>query len=144
MKSRWLAWNAVKAIVKGVVGVLVLVAISKFTAPFSEVLPNYGLTFNFFAIFFILLMVASELFSGTIVCHVLNIAGSLLMMGYFLYAFSSSVIVINMENMAFMVDLRIIFSIAVMLSLVGFAKALLGLVGYLAENVKMEGKTLKA
>ena len=137
-------WNIIKAAVKGAVGVLILIVISGFMAPFKEMFPHYGLTLDVFPIVFVFFIVVCELVSGTIFYHILNIINALLLTGYLLYIFSASVLVFNMENITFIVDLRIILSIALLLNLVGFAKALLGLVGYLAENVKMEGDKLNA
>lgn len=144
MDNERLVRNAVKAAVKGAAGVLILIAISEFSSPFKEMLPYQGLAFGVLPVVFVLLMVTGELLSGTVFYHVLNLANTLLLTGYMLYVFSISVLVFNIENITFIIDLRIILSIALVLNLVGFAKALLGLVGYLAENVKMEGKTLKA
>lgn len=140
MDNKRLVRNAVKAAVKGAVGVLILIAISELSAPFKGMLPYQGLTFDVLPVVFILLMVTGELLSGTVFYHVLNIANTLLLTGYLLYVFNTSMLVFNIENITFIIDLRIILSIALMLNLVGFAKALLGLVGHLAEHVKMEAK----
>jgi hypothetical protein len=133
-----MAKNAIKALVKGVIAVLILIAISRLTAPFTAVLPEYNLAFNVFALVFVLFMVIGQLFADTIFKHILDVFSALFLIGYLLYTFTTNVLVINVENVTFIIDLQVILSIIMLLSLVGFAKALLGLVNYMVENVNSE------
>jgi hypothetical protein len=133
-----MAKNAIKALVKGVIAVLILIAISRLTAPFTAVLPEYNLAFNVFALVFVLFMVIGQLFADTIFKHILDVFSALFLIGYLLYTFTTNVLVINVENVTFIIDLQVILSIIMLLSLVGFAKALLELVNYMVENVNSE------
>jgi len=125
-------------LVKGVVGILILVTISELTASLAGVLPDYDLTFSTFALIFLIFVVISQLLSGTIFKYVFNVFSALFLVWYLLYAFTASVLVINMRDIILMVNLRTILSVTIMLSLVGFAKALLELVNYMVENINAE------
>ncbi len=124
--------------VKGVVGVLILVTISELTVSLAGGLPDYDLTFSTFALIFLIFIVISQLLSGTVFKHVFNVFSALFLVWYLLYAFTASVLVINMRDIILMVNLRTILSVIIMLSLVGFAKALLELVNYMVENINAE------
>jgi hypothetical protein len=140
LDNRRLTWNLVKALVKGLIGALVLIAISGFTACFAEVLPAYCLAFHRFALIFILFTVISQLLSDTIFQCIFNVFSALFIVGYLLYAFTADVLVISIENVTFMVNLKVILSVIIILSLVSFAKTVLELVNYLIENVKVDVK----
>lgn len=138
MDKRRLVRNAVKALVKGVIGVLILVTISELTASLAEVLPDYDLTFSTFALIFLVFIIISQLLSGTIFKHVFNVFSALFLVWYLLYTFTASVLAINLGNIILTVNLRAILSVVIMLSLVGFAKALIELVNYIVENINAE------
>jgi hypothetical protein len=48
------------------------------------------------------------------------------------------VLVINLGDITLTVNLRTVLSVVIMLSLVGFAKALIELVSYIVENINAE------
>jgi hypothetical protein len=133
---RKLVFRASKATIKGSVFYGVYFVLSQYMAPIFALVPSFQMMLEAFVITYVVLLVAGELTSGTVYQHFLNLAKALFVAGYLMFSIGSGVINLNLGSISVAVDLRLILTIAVLLSLLGVAKAVLEAVNYMNEKAE--------
>ena len=119
---------------KGILLYGIYFVLSMFLAPFSEMIPAFQQTIEVFVAVYIFLIIVGNLTSGTIFHCFLNIAKALFVILYIFFSLSSGVIDITFQDVNLIVDLRLFLIIAMLLSLVGFAKSILQTMNFLNEK----------
>jgi len=105
-------------------------------APIFTLVPSFQPMIEAFVITYVVLLVAGELTRGTIYQHFLSMAKALFVVGYLMFSMGSGAINLSMGSTNIVVDLRLILTIAVLLSLLGVAKAVVEAVNYMSERAE--------
>ncbi len=137
-----------KATVKGLLYLLLfyiipmffLSQVAGFAPQLSEDFQQRVALFAAIAIFFV---VATELTSGTIYQHGLNIGRALILVIYFVIALDGGVVkmgldIIEGQRISIVADLRIYLMILISIDLLALAKSVLQLVNFLSEGTEAE------
>jgi hypothetical protein len=122
-----------KAFAKTVIAYFVFTVLSTAMAPIQSIYSYQSLFTAFFAVYLFFIFVI-EITRGTIYQHVFCIANSLMIVVYFSYLLSTSVINFTVEQITLMVDLRFFFYVLVLGGVVGFAKSILQLLSWINER----------
>jgi hypothetical protein len=122
---RKVALRLSKAAIKGVVLVVGYIVLSQFLAPASEFLPGFERMLEAFVIGYLVLIIAHELASDTIVRHFLSAGKTLYVMAYLIYSLQSGIVNVTYNQMNIMIDVRLLLVIATLLCLLGLAKTVL-------------------
>lgn len=133
---RKILFRASKATIKGSIFYGVYFVLSQYMAPIFTVVPSFQQTIESFVIAYTVLLIAGELTGGTVYQHFLNVAKALFVVGYLMLSMNSGVIELTLSSIRIAVDLRLILTAAVLLSLLGVAKAVLQAVDYMSEKAE--------
>jgi len=134
---RDLVFKALKATIKAVIFYAFYLVLWSFLAPVSEFVPGLQLMIEAFITVYIVLMIISELTSGTIYQYFFNVARALFVIGYLIVSLGGGIFGVTVENVNLMVDFRLILAIAMLLSLLGLAKSVLQAVNYMNEKAEI-------
>jgi hypothetical protein len=129
---RKILFRASKATIKGSIFYGVYFVLSQYMAPIFTVVPSFQQTIESFVIAYTVLLIAGELTGGTVYQHFLNVAKALFVVGYLMLSMNSGVIELTLGSIRIAVDFRLILTSAVLLSLLGVAKAVLQAVDYMS------------
>lgn len=137
-----------KATVKGLLYLLLfyilpmffLSQVAGFAPQLSEDFQQRVAVFAAIAVFFV---VATELTSGTIYQHGLNIGRALILIIYFVIALDGGIVkvgldIIEGQRISIVADLRIYLMILISIDLLALAKSVLQLVNFLSERTEAE------
>ena len=83
---------------------------------------------------YVFFVVVGELLSGTVFGHFVNVGKELFVTRYLLLSLKNGMMGVTLENVRLAVDLRFFVTIAVALSTVGLAKAMLQTINYVNEK----------
>ena len=133
---RKIVFKALKATIKAVIFYAVYFILWSFVAPIAQIVPGVQQTVETFVAVYITLMIISDLTSGTIYQHFFNAAKTLFVIGYFILSLKGGVLGFTFENVNLMVDIRLFLAIAMLLSLLGFAKSVLQAINYMNERAE--------
>jgi hypothetical protein len=133
---RKILFRASKATIKGSLFYGVYFVLSQYMAPIFTVVPSFQQTIESFVIAYTVLLIAGELTGGTVYQHFLNVAKALFVVGYLMLSMNSGVIELTLGSIRIAVDFRLILTAAVLLSLLGVAKAVLQAVDYMSEKAE--------
>jgi len=128
--------RASKATIKGSIFYGVYFVLSQYMAPIFTLVPSFKPMIEAFVITYVVLLVAGELTRGTVFQHFLSMAKALFVVGYLMFSMGSGVFNLSMGTVNIAVDLRLILTLTVLLSLVGVAKAVLEAVNYMNEKAE--------
>jgi hypothetical protein len=129
-------FRASKATIKGSVFYGVYFVLSQYMAPVFTLIPSFQHMIEAFVITYTVLLVVGELTGGTVYQHFLSMTKALFAVGYLMFLMGSGVISLSLGSVSVAVDLRLILTIAVLLSLLGVAKAVLEAVNYMSERAE--------
>ncbi len=137
-----------KATIKGllfllffyVIPMFFLSQVAGFAPQLSEDFQQRVAVFAAIAIFF---AVATELTSGTIYQHALNIGRALILVVYFVIALEGGIVkmdldIIEGQQVSIMADLRTYLMILISIDLLGLAKGVLQMVNFLSERTEKQ------
>ena len=130
-------FKALKATIKGVIVYVIYFVLWSFLEPVSTLIPSLRLMIETFVAVYIILMIIGELASGTIFQHFFNTAKSLFVICYMLFYLQGGIVGVTFENVNLLVDLRMFLTIAMILSLLGFAKSILQAINYMNERAEL-------
>ena len=133
---RKILFRASKATIKGSIFYGAYFVLSQYMAPIFTVVPSFQQTIESFVIAYTVLLIAGELTGGTVYQHFLNVAKALFVVGYLMLSMKSGVIELTLSSIRIAVDFRLILTSAVLLSLLGVAKAVLQAVDYMSEKAE--------
>jgi hypothetical protein len=133
---RKFVFRAAKATIKGSVFYGAYFVLSQYMAPVFTLVPSFQQSIEAFVIAYTVLLVAGELTWGTVYQHFLNVAKALFVVGYLMLSMNSGIIELNLSSIRVAVDFRLVLTFAVLLSLLGVAKAVLQAVNYMSERAE--------
>jgi hypothetical protein len=126
----------VKAAVKATVVCVAYFILVQFLEPISTIIPGLQQMIQTFVIVYVVLMIISDLASGTLFQHVFNAAKSLFVVVYLVFFLNEGIFPYTFENVNLIVDLRLFLVIAMLLGLLGLAKSVLQAINYVSERVE--------
>jgi len=129
-------YKALKATIKGILFYIFYFVLWSFLAPVADVIPGLQLMIETFVIIYIILMIIGELASGTIFQYFFNGAKALFVICYLILSLNGGIFGVTFQNISLSIDLRLFLTIAILLSLLGFAKSVLQAVNYLNERTE--------
>jgi len=129
-----ITFKASKATLKGVVFYAIYFVLSMFLTSISETVPGFRQMVETFVMVYIFLIIVEELTSGTVFQHFFNAAKALFVILYLIFSLKSGIMGITFQNVNLIVDLRLFLIIAMLLSLLGFAKSILQTINFLNEK----------
>lgn len=129
-----ITFKALKATLKGVVFYAIYFVLSMFLTSVSEIVPGFQQMIETFVMVYIFLIIVGELASGTVFQHFFNAAKALFVILYLIFSLKSGIMGITFQNVNLIVDLRLFLIIAMLLSLLGFAKSILQTINFLNEK----------
>jgi len=136
-KLRKYTFKAVKATLKGILFYLLYIVLwMMFLAPVATVLPGLQRMIETFVMVYVVLIIVSELTSGTIFQYFFDAVKSLFMIGYLIMALGGGTMSITMQNINLAIDLHVFLGIIMLLSLLGLAKAVLQAINFMSEKAE--------
>ena len=137
-----------KAAIKGLLYFFLFYAlpmflISQVSGFAPQLFTEYEQTLTLFAALIIFFAVASELTSGTIYQHALNIGKALILIMFFVVALNGGIIkldldIIEGQRISIMADLRIYLLMIITIDLLGLAKSVMQMVNFLSEETEKQ------
>jgi len=137
----------IKAAVKGTVWLIFLYVVPTFIFSYvtsalpagtPNILADYQQIFGVFAGIFVFFVVASELTSGTIFQHMLNIGRALIFMVFVVLALEGGVIALDFQNIHIVADLTIYLVMLLTIDLVVLVKNVLQAINFLSEKTESQ------
>ncbi|NWF97274.1 MAG: hypothetical protein HXY34_14140 [Candidatus Thorarchaeota archaeon] len=135
-KIRTLVFKGLKATIKGLAFYAMYSVLWIFLAPLSEIVSGFQQTVEVFIIMYITFVIVEELASGTIFKHIFNAAKALFVVCYLVFSMKDGLCGATYQNINLVIDLRLFFTIATLLSLLGFVKSTLEAINYLSERAE--------
>ena len=133
---RKFSFKALKATIKGVIIYAIYFILWTFIAPISQIIPGLQLMIETFVMVYIIFTIVEELTSGTIYHYFFNVGKALFVIGYLIGTLNGGIFGITFQNISLIVDLRIVLTIAMLLSLLGLAKSVLQTINYMSEKAE--------
>jgi len=127
-----------KATIKAALLYGVYFVLSMFLAPISDVVPGFQQMVETFVTVYLFLMILGEITSGTVFQHFFGAAKALFVILYLIFSLNGGVITLYFQGAQLMVDIRLFLMVAILLSLLGFAKSVLQAISFLNEKAQME------
>ena len=131
-----ISFRVVKASVKAILVYLLYFFVSPMVAPLLGLIPGFMESIEAFVIVFIVLMLLSDLTERTIFQCFFNTARALFFVGYLLFYMGDGVFNASYENFSLTVNLTVFYTVAVLLSLLGFARSILQAINFMHERAE--------
>ncbi|MGB8780443.1 MAG: hypothetical protein WCD81_07325 [Candidatus Bathyarchaeia archaeon] len=135
-KMRKNVLKVVKAAVKATIVIVIYAILIQFLAPVSSIIPSLQQMIQTFTIVYVVLMIISDLASGTLFQHVFNAAKALFVMIYLVFFLNAGIFEYTSGSLSLTVDLRLFLVISMMLGLLGLAKSVLQAINYVSERAE--------
>ena len=140
-RLRRITLKILKATIKAALLYGVYFFLSMFLAPISDVVPGFQQMVETFVTVYLFLMILGEIMFGTVFQHFFGAAKALFVILYLIFSLNGGVITLYFQGAQLMVDIRLFLMVAILLSLLGFAKSVLQAINFLNEKAQM--KSLK-
>ncbi|HDN05691.1 hypothetical protein DRO45_01090 [Candidatus Bathyarchaeota archaeon] len=137
-RLRRITLKILKATIKAALLYGVYFVLSMFLAPISDVVPGFQQMVETFVTVYLFLMILGEITSGTVFQHFFGAAKALFVILYLIFSLNGGVITLYFQGAQLMVDIRLFLMVAILLSLLGFAKSVLQAISFLNEKAQME------
>ncbi len=137
-RLRRITLKILKATIKAALLYGVYFVLSMFLAPISDVVPGFQQMVETFVTVYLFLMILGEIMSGTVFQHFFGAAKALFVILYLIFSLNGGVITLYFQGAQLMVDIRLFLMVAILLSLLGFAKSVLQAINFLNEKTQME------
>ena len=131
-----ISFRVVKASVKAILIYLIYFLVAPMVAPLLGLIPGFMESIEAFVAIFIVLMLLSDLTERTIFQCFFNTARALFFVGYLLFSMGDGVINASYENFSLTVNLTVFYTVAVLLSLLGFARSILQAISFMHERAE--------
>jgi uncharacterized ion transporter superfamily protein YfcC len=135
-KAKDVAFRAVKAAAKAAIVCLLYLFLTPLLASIREFNPEFMSATETFVVVFIVLMILGDLTARTIFQCFFSAARSLFVITYLIFSLQSGVISVAFENFSLTVNLTMLYAIAVLLSLLGFARSLMQAINFMGERAE--------
>jgi uncharacterized ion transporter superfamily protein YfcC len=130
------SFRVVKATVKAVLLYLLYFLLAPMLAPLVGLIPGFMESIEAFVAVYIVLMILSDLTEKTVFQYFFNTARALFFMAYLLLSMGNGVFSTTYENFSLTVNLTLFYTIAVTLSLLGFARTILQAINFMHEKAE--------
>ena len=125
-----------KATVKAILVYLIYFLLMPMLAPLFELIPGFMESLEVFVIVYIVLMILGDLTSKTVFQYFFSTARALFFMAYLLLSMGDGVFNTSYENFSLTVNLTLFYTVAVLLSLLGFARTILQAINFMHEKAE--------
>jgi hypothetical protein len=125
--------TAAKVVILGIIYVL----LSQVLAPASVIIPGLQNMVATFIIVYAVLMVVSDLTSGTILQHFFSAAKSLFVIAYLMFSLNKGILGYTFGNVSLIIDVRLFLVVAMLLELLGLAKSVVQAINFMNEKVEL-------
>jgi hypothetical protein len=126
----------VKAAVKATVVCVLYFILVQFLEPVFTMIPSLQQMVQTFVIVYVVLMIISDLASGTLFQHVFNAAKALFAIVYLVFFLNAGIFEYTFGDVNLIVDLRLFLVIAMLLWLLGLANSVLQAINYVSERAE--------
>jgi hypothetical protein len=133
---RKLAFNAAKAAIAGIAFYVIYILVWPYISPITQIIPSFQQTLQSFLVIYTALFIIGELTSGTIYQYFFNAGRALFVIGYLLLSLGAGTVNGTFENVTFFIDLHVIMTMVILLSLLGLAKSALQMVNFLGQKAE--------
>jgi uncharacterized ion transporter superfamily protein YfcC len=130
------SFRVAKAAVKAILVYLLYFLLVPMLAPLFELIPGFMESIEVFVAVYIVLMILSDLTEHTVFQYFFNTARALFFMAYLLLSMGDGVFNASYENFSLTVNLTLFYTVAVLLSLLGFARTILQAINFMHEKAE--------
>ncbi|MFX1536810.1 MAG: hypothetical protein ACFFDI_21545, partial [Promethearchaeota archaeon] len=130
------SFRVVKATVKAILVYILYFLLAPMLAPLLGLIPGFMESIEVFVAVYIVLMILSDLTAKTVFQYFFNTARALFFMSYLLLSMGNGVFSTSYENFSLTVNLTLFYTIAVTLSLLGFASTILQAINFIHEKAE--------
>jgi len=130
------SFRVVKATLKAILVYLLYFLLAPMLAPLFGLIPGIMESIEAFVAVYIALMLLSDLTERTIFQYFFSTARALFFMAYLLFSMGNGVISTSYENFSLTVNLTLFYTIAMTLSLLGFASSILQAINFMSERAE--------
>ena len=131
------SFRVAKVTVKAILVYLIYFLLAPMLAPLFGLIPGFMESIEAFIAVYIVLMILSDLTAKTVFQYFFNTARALFFMGYLLLSMGDGVLSTSYENFSLTVNLTLFYTIAVTLSLLGFARTILQAINFMHEKAEV-------
>jgi hypothetical protein len=131
-----ISFRIVKATVKAILVYLLYFLLAPMLAPLFGLIPGFMESIEVFVAVYIVLMILSDLTAKTVFQYFFNTARALFFMAYLLLSMGNGVFSTTYENFSLTVNLTLFYTVAVLLSLLGFARTILQAINFMHEKAE--------
>ena len=130
------SFRVVKATVKAMLVYLLYFLLAPMLSPLLGLIPSFMESIEVFVAIYVVLMILSDLTAKTVFQYFFNTARALFFMAYLLLSMGSGIFSTTYENFSLTVNLTLFYTIAVTLSLLGFARTILQAINFMHEKTE--------
>jgi hypothetical protein len=130
------SFRVVKATLKAILVYLLYFFLAPMLAPLLGLIPGIVESIEAFVAVYIVLMILGDLTERTVFQYFFSTARALFFMAYLLLSMDNGVISTTYENFSLTVNLTLFYTIAVTLSLLGFASSILQAINFMSQRAE--------
>jgi hypothetical protein len=131
-----ISFRVAKATVKAILVYLIYFLLVPMLAPLFELIPGLMESIEVFVIVYIMLMILGDLTAKTVFQYFFSTARALFFMAYLLLSMGDGMFNTSYENFSLTVNLTLFYTVAVLLSLLGFARTILQAINFMSERAE--------
>jgi len=130
------SFRVVKATLKAILAYLIYFLLAPLLAPLFGLIPVIMESIEVFVAIYIVLMMLSDLTERTVFQYFFSTARALFVIAYLLLSMGNGIISASYENFSLTVNLTLFYTIAMSLSLLGFASSILQAINFMSERAE--------
>jgi hypothetical protein len=130
------SFRVCKATIKAIIVYLIYFFLSSMLTPLFELVPDLLGSIEVFVAVYIALMILSDLTAKTVFQYFFGTARDLFFMGYMLLSMGDGVFSTTYENFSLTLNLTLFYTVAVLLSLLSFARTILQAINFMHERAE--------
>jgi hypothetical protein len=134
---RRILYKALKAAIKSTLVYALYFFLWMFFAEYASFIPGLEQSIQTFVAVYIVLIVIGEFTAGTIFQYFFGAAKSLFVMLYLILSLQGGIMSTTFENISLAVDLRLLLSVVMLLSLFGLAKSILQAIDFMSQKAEI-------
>jgi len=131
-----ISFRVAKAAVKAILVYLLYFFLVPMLAPLFEMMPGFLESIEVFVAVYIVLMILGDITAKTVFQLFFTTAQALFFMGYLLLSMGDGVFSTSYESFSLTVNLTMFYTIALTLSLLGFARTILQAINFMHERAE--------
>jgi hypothetical protein len=136
-KMRKTIFTVAKTAIKTALVCIIYVIVSRLLAPVSTFIPDLQQMIQTFVIVYVVLMIISNLTSGTVFQHVFGAARCGFVMGYLIISLNSGIFDYTFGNLSLMVDLRLFLIVVMLLEILGMARSAIQAIDFVSQKAEL-------